>query len=137
MKRVTTLIRKLKNIPSESLPSLIKEVQQVNLKMHFSEVCTSILENRPKNSSEYMCIVRVIIHLLIETDMELRQVFYREVLRNSTNLFQAGLDPSDKTSFSVFRFFFRLAAELQIVKAADNKFNGLSMILSKLVISIS
>ncbi len=133
MKRVTTLIRKLKGIPSESLPQLLKEIQQVNFKMHFSEVCSSILENRPKNSAEYLCIVRVIIHVMIESDMELRQMFYRELLRNVSNLFQAGISPSDKNSFNSFRFFFRLAGELQIVKAADNNFNGLSSVLSKLV----
>ena len=134
MKRATTLIRKLKNIPSEPLPQLLKEIQQVNLKMHISEVCSSILENRPKNSSEYLCIVRIVIHLMIESDSEFRQMFYREVLRNINNLCQAGLHPlSDKIAFSSFRFFFRLAGELQIVNAADNQFNGLGLILTKLV----
>lgn len=133
MKRVTTLIRKLKCISSESIPQLLKEIRQVNLKMHFLEVCTSILENRPKNSFEYLCIVRVIVYVMIESDSEFRQLICREILKNVSNLYQAGLNPSDKTSFNSFRFFFRLAFELHIVKAADNKFIPLSTILSQLV----
>ena len=104
--------------------------------MHFSEVCSSILDNRPKNSSEYMNIVRVIIHTMIESDTELRQTFCRELLRNITTIIQTGLNPSDKVNFNAFRYFFRLACELQLVKAADNKFNGLSTILQKTVIAI-
>lgn len=133
LKRVTSLIRKLKNIPLESLPQILKEIQQINLSMHFSEFCSSILENRPKNSIEYMSIVRVLVHAMIEADDELRQMICREILRNITTLAQNGLNPSDKTTFNAFRYFFRLACELQLVKAADSKLNGLSAILQKLV----
>lgn len=135
MKRVTTLIRKLKNIPAEPLPQLLKEVQQINLSMHFSEVCSSILENRPKNSAEYMSIVRVLIHAMIESDDELRQMFCREIVRNISTIIQAGLNPSDKNTFNSFRYFFRLACELQLLKVVDNKLNGLSTVLQKLVTS--
>ena len=101
--------------------------------MHFNEFCSSILENRPKNSIEYMSIVRVLIHAMIESDDELRQMICREILRNITTLIQNGLNPSDKTTFNAFKYFFRLGCELQLVKVADNKVNGLSTILQKLV----
>jgi hypothetical protein len=135
LKRVTSLIRKLKNIPSEPLPKLLKEIEQINLSMHFSEICASILENRPKNSAEYLAIVRVLIHAIIESGDELRQMFFREILRNISSLNQNNeLNPSDKNTFSSFRYFFRLACELQLVKVADNKLNGLSTVIQKLVI---
>lgn len=101
--------------------------------MHFIEVCTSILENRPKNSAEYMSIVRVSLHLMIETNDEFVQIFCREILRNISNLMQTGLNPSEKNAFGSFKFFFRLACELQLVKATYNKFNGLAITLQKLV----
>lgn len=134
LKRVTSLIRRLKNIPNEPLPQLLKDVQQVNLSMHYSEVCSSILENRPKNSAEYLSIVTTILHVLVESDLELRNMFYREILRNVSNLLQVGLTPSDKSNFSSFRYFYRLSCELQIVQATDNKLSSLSLALKKLVI---
>lgn len=133
LKRVTNLTRRLKNIPSEPLPQLIKDIQQINVSMHFIEVCTSILDNRPKNSAEYMSIIRVTLHLMIETNQEFAQTFCRELLRNISNLMQSDLNPSDKVAFASFRFYFRLACELQLVKATDNKFNGLATIIQKLV----
>ena len=134
LKRVSSLIRRLKNIPSEPLPQqLLNEIQQVNLAMHYSEVCSSILENRPKNSSEYMCIVRATLHVMIEADLEFRNMFYREILKNVSNLIQDDLSPSDKNNFSSFRYFYRLSCELQIVKATDNRLDGLSLSLKKLV----
>lgn len=102
--------------------------------MHSSEVCSSILENRPKNSSEYMNIIRVIINVMIESDEELRMMFHRELLRNISTQ-AADLNPTDKTSFSAFRYFFRLACELQLLKVANNKYNSLSTLLNKLVIA--
>lgn len=102
--------------------------------MHYSEVCSSILENRPKNSAEYLSIVTTILHLLIESDLELRNMLYREILRNVSNLMQTGLSPSDKSNFSSFRYFYRLSCELQIIKATDNKLNSLSVALKNLVI---
>ena len=101
--------------------------------MHFNEFCSSILENRPKNSIEYMSIVRVLIHAMIEADDELRQMVLREISRNIATLIQNGLNPSDKTTFNAFKYFFRLSCELQLVKVADNKLNGFSTILQKLV----
>lgn len=133
LKRVTSLIRRLKNVPTESLPQLLKDIEQVNLTMHYIEICTSVLENRPKNSSEYLCIVRVILQLMIETDLEFASMIYREILKNVTNLLQVGFSPSDKNNFSSFRFFYRLSFELQILIAKENKLNGLSLILKKLV----
>lgn len=136
LKRVTSLIRRLKNIPNEALPNLLKDVQQVNLAMHYSEVCSSILENRPKNSAEYLSIVTTILHVLVEGELELRNMFYREILRNVSNLMQAGFTPSDKNNFSSFRYFYRLSCELQIVKATDNKLDALSLSLKKLVLGM-
>ena len=133
LKRVTALLRKLRNIPSEPLPQLLNEVQQNSLSMHFGEFCASILENRPKNSAEYMTIVRVLIHAMIESDDELRQLLCREILRSISTLIQNGLNPSDKTNFNAFKYFFRLACELQLAKVVDNKFNSLSTVLQKLV----
>lgn len=101
--------------------------------MHYSEVCSSILDNRPKNSAEYLCIVRVILHVMIEADLELRNIFYRELLRNVSNLMQTGFTPADKNNFASFRYFYRLSCELQIVNATDNKLNGFSLALKKLV----
>ena len=135
LKKVTSLIRRLKSIPTEPLPQLLKDIQQINLSMHFGEVCTSVLENRPKNSAEYLCIVKVILNLMIETDPELKQMFYRELIKNITGLVQNGVVPTDKNSFNSFRFYFRLACELQAATATENKFNGLSSVLQKLVTS--
>ena len=101
--------------------------------MHYSEVCSSVFENRPKNSAEYMCVVRAIIYIMIEADLEFRNMFYREILKNISNIIQAGLKPSDKNNFNSFRFFYRLSCELQIVNATSNKLNGLSLALKKLV----
>lgn len=117
----------------EPLPQLLKDIKQINVSMHLIEVCTSILENRPKNSSEYMSIIRVTLNLMIETNTEFVQIFCREILRNISNLIQNDLKPSDKNTFGSFKFFFRLACELQLVKATDNKFNGLAVTLQKLV----
>lgn len=119
---------------SDNLPQLIKEIQQINISMHFSEVCASILENRPKNSVEYLALVRIFIHLTIESQ-EFAQVFNRELSKRILDLSQNEIAPSEKNSFNSFRFFFRLACELQVVQAVDGKFNGISIIFDKLVLS--
>ena len=134
LKRVNAIIRKIRliSLDSDNLPQLIKEIQQVNISMHFGEVCSSILENRPKNSVEYLALVRIIIHLGLES-CEFTQFFERELLKNITNLGQSGINPSNKNSYNSFRFFFRLACELQAVQAVDGKFNGICSIFEKLV----
>lgn len=134
LKRVNTIIRKIRflSLDSDSSPQLIKEIQQVNISMHFGEICSSILENRPKNSVEYLALVRIIIHLSIES-YEFPQFFERELLKNISNLAQSGINPSDKNSYNSFRFFFRLACELQAVQAVDGQFNGICSIFEKLV----
>jgi hypothetical protein len=102
--------------------------------MHFSEICSSILENRPKNYLEYMAIVKIVVSFMKE-DPEFRHVFDRELLKNILNLIESGINPLEKysNSYSSFKCFFRLALELQAIKASKGKFTCLSMSLHKLL----
>ena len=102
--------------------------------MHYSEVCSAILENRPKNNSEYFCIARVIISIMAETSIEFMQVFCRELFQSIEALILSGLTASDKTNFASFRYYFRLAVELHIANASGTRFFSLNSLLQKLVI---
>lgn len=133
LKRVTSFIRKLKTISPDSLNQIIQDIKGLSLTMHYSEVCSAILENRPKNSLEYFCVAKVVIYIMAETSEEFVQMICREMLRLLEALIQSELSVTDKLNFASFKCYFRLAIELHIAKATGNKFLPLNSFLQKLV----
>lgn len=120
MKKTGSLLKKLKAVQVEQLEVLLNEIKSVNLRMHLTEVTSSILENKPKSSTEIMGLVNITVSLMIEYP-EFRQLFVLELLKRIGSEV-ADLDVSDKTKVNALRWILRLAFELHHIRV----FNGQS-----------
>ncbi len=98
----------------------LAEIKALNLRMHLAEVSSSILENKPKNSSEIMGLLGMVVALMNENP-EFRQLFVMELLRR-IEAEVSELDVFDKAKTNSFRWILRMALELHCIRV----FNGQS-----------
>lgn len=118
LKKTGSLLKKLKLIQADQLDALLAEIKTVNLRMHLAEATSSILENRPKASTEIMGLLSLVLTLMVEYP-DFRQLFVLELLKRIESE-SSKLDLSSKSDVNAFRCILRLALELHCIRV----FNG-------------
>lgn len=115
LKKTGSLLKKLKLVTPDQVDSIVSEMKQTDLSRYVGELCSCILENKPKNSDEFFGIVRVTVSA-IEDQPGFKQAFLTELWKRITEDVK-DLDPTNKSTYTKFRWMFRLAVELHVLKA--------------------
>ncbi len=131
LKKVSSFLKKVKTVQVDQIDPLLTEIKSLNLKMHLTEVASSILENKPKNSAEIIGLLSIVVSLMIENP-EFRQPFVLELLRR-IELEASDLDASDKTRTSSLRWLMRMGLELHCVRVLNGQ-TKLNSVFEKLLL---
>jgi hypothetical protein len=111
--------------------ALVKEGEGLCLTMHSQEIITSILENKPKNSSDIFAVLLVVasLHQLLPGFLK----SFLPELWKPIKSFVSSPELTDRNHMSKFRWLFRVAIELHVAKS----YAGLGQITSSLQTLVS
>lgn len=130
LKRITALLKRLRQATADQVVTLCSDLEQLNLSMHTHELSASILENRPKSTQDMLAVLKVTVACICCVP-EFRRLFILELWKEIDSL-ASDVKPTDKVGFSRFRWLYRLSIELHVIKV----YNGharIAGVLDKLV----